>query len=398
MRRLSFKQRIRSSRLAKKRAARQIGKSAAHSSAKRVSALSAVSNDGSTVAPETKSATWRGINYQVPVFGEARAVPAILCLDKNREESLKFLAQVRSGLDHIANITTNRSSRRKAQHRPPQTIGNYWDLSCVRNISPEFALMLAAEYERLHDLTGWRSSAIDAHKWHMDVFSLLEDIGYFRLLEIRRSPAIGNLTPNTVVLKFRSAKMANGTETGKLIDALERIANEHLPNSSVDFDRLAGAVLEGITNTKQHAYPAELAKTFRFTNRWWATGVIDKDDRRISAIIYDQGASIPATIMKAPWFPRLVDAVKRLTSWRNFENDDGALIAGAMAVGRSHTKLPHRGKGLADMESFMRTCNKGRLSIRSRSGEYISNAVGDTKKLTHSSPIPGTLVQWDVWV
>ncbi|MEQ1649177.1 MAG: hypothetical protein ABL901_19965 [Hyphomicrobiaceae bacterium] len=192
--------------------------------------------------------------------------------------------------------------------------------------------------------------------------------------------------------------MADSSKSGKLIDALERIANEHLPDSSVDFDRLASAVLEGITNTKQHAYPAELAKSFRFTERWWATGVIDKAERRVSAIIYDQGASIPDTIMRAPWFPALVDAAKRLTSWGNFENDDGALIAGAMAVGRSKTRLSHRGKGLADMESFMRTCSKGRLSVLSRNGEYVSYAAGDATRFTHSSPIRGTLVQWDVWV
>lgn len=324
-------------------------------------------------------------------------MPAVLCVEKNRDETLEFLAQVRAGLEAFATTIVNRSNKRKAQRRPPEKIGSYWDLSCVQEISPAVALIFAAEYERISDHTGWRPYAIDAHNWYPNVFALLEEIGFFRLLKIRRSPPIGELSASTLALKFRSAKMALSAESGKLIDDLEVMANAHLPNSSVDFERLAGAVLEGITNTKQHAYPKELAKTFRFTDRWWATGAIDKDDRRVSAIIYDQGASIPATLHKVDWYNEILINLRKFA--RQEESaDDGELIAAAMAVGRSKTKLLHRGKGLADMERFMATCANGRLRILSRNGEYLSHADGSTSSFTHQMPIRGTLVQWDVWV
>ncbi|MEQ1698115.1 MAG: hypothetical protein ABL901_19970 [Hyphomicrobiaceae bacterium] len=175
VRRLSFKHRIRLRRLAEKRATRRNRKSNNYRSAKRHTHLPL--SGSSAVAPETKSATWRGSNYSVSVVGEAKAAPAMLCLDKNRDETLHFLSQVRAGLEAAASQFINRSRRRKAQHSPPASVGNYWDLSCVHEISPAVALMLAAEYERLHDHTGWRSSAIDVHKWDIDVFSLLEEIG-----------------------------------------------------------------------------------------------------------------------------------------------------------------------------------------------------------------------------
>jgi hypothetical protein len=315
MRRLSFKRQAWFCRLARNGAARRrrralLGKLYRSNS-------NVEHGDAVVSASETKSATWQGESYRVAVIGQGRVVPATLCLEKNREQTLDFLVQVRAGLERAAPQMANRSFRRKIQHRPPATIASYWDLSCVKEISPAVALMLAAEYERISDHTGWQPSAIDAHKWEATVFSLLEEIGFFRLLGIRRSPAIGNISTSTIALKFRSGKKALSTESGKLIDDLENVANQHLPDSTVNFERLAGAVLEGITNTKQHAYPQELLSTFRFTNRWWATGAVDKVERRVSAIIYDQGASIPATLHKAEWYSEIISALKNqsVLSW-----------------------------------------------------------------------------------
>jgi hypothetical protein len=395
MRRLSFKRRIRLFRQARLRAERRRRRAARNRARwqQRNFELHAP-----LAAPETKSATWRGSNYTVAVTGQGKAVPETLCLEKNRDETLAFLMQVRGGLEAAAPFSTRKSDRRRTKNSPPQKIGSYWDMSCVQEISPAVALMLAAEYERIGDHTGWRPSAIDVHKWNVNVFNLLEEIGFFRLLDIRRSPSIGNLSASTIALKFRSDRKAASAITGKLIDDLEVVANNYLPNSKVNFERLAGAVLEGITNTKQHAYPPELMESFRFTDRWWATGAVDKSERRVSAIIYDQGASIPATLHKVEWYGEIKALLKRITNQSEEGSDDGALIAAAMAVGRSKTNLPYRGKGLADMERFMRECARGRLRVLSRHGEYISDENGHATQFTHSLPIRGTLVQWDVWV
>ena len=192
--------------------------------------------------------------------------------------------------------------------------------------------MIAAEYERLVDLTGLSPSAIDAHKWDKTVFDLMDQLGFFNLLKIRRSPHVALISPTTVALRFRSGKLAHGTESGKLIDGLEDLASKLLPNSEVNFERLAGAVLEGIINTKQHAYPKDLGRKFRCTPRWWATGAIDVKSRKVSAIIYDQGASIPATLITSSLIIDIKSAFRRLTSRHQLSDDDGAVIQSAMEV------------------------------------------------------------------
>jgi hypothetical protein len=395
MRRLSFKRQTRFVRLARVRDHRRRGRAKRrHERAQ----ATWVPNGAAADALETKSATWRGSNYAVPVTGQGRAVPETLCLEKNRDETLTFVANVRAGLEAAGSRSTNKAARRRASKSPPQRIGSYWDMSCVREISPAVALMLAAEFERVRDHTGWSPSAIDVKKWDPHVFNLLEEIGFFRLLDIRRSPSIGSLSPSIIALKFRSDKRAVSTVTGKLIEDLEEVANRCFPSSSVDFDLLMGAVLEGITNTKQHAYPDELLSSFRFSPRWWATGAVDTAQRCISTIIYDQGATIPATIQVKSVWSEFTAALRNLTNRAAVDADDGALIAAAMEVGRSKTQEAHRGKGLGQMEQVMSTCSRGRLRVFSRYGEYVSYANGETSQFTHDMPIRGTLVQWDVWV
>ena len=252
--------------------------------------------------------------------------------------------------------------------------------------------MVAAEFDRGAALLKYRFPAIDRKNWRPAVAAVMEDVGFFDLLEIDHSYNTRQITGRDIrVLKMRSNRLAEPTQAGELISELETLATDLTSDSEVDFDRLYGALFEGITNTRHHAYPARFR--FNHTGQWWATGAVDKRLRMISAIIYDQGITIPASLPSS-WMSGKLEGLFGST----WSARDGATIAAAIAVSRSSTGEPHRGLGLAEMEAFMETCRSGRLRILSRHGEYLAEVGKSPENFTHRNQVQGTLVQWDVTV
>lgn len=281
--------------------------------------------------------------------------------------------------------------------RRRKIIGGYWDFTKIKYITPTVALMVAAEYDRASALLAYRFPAIDRDKWRPEVESVMREVGFFDLLEIDRKLTMAEPPPcahGLRVLKMRSGRLAEPEKAGELINELEALASDLEMGSDVDFGRLYGALFEGITNTRHHAYPANYS--FRHIGQWWATGFVDVRSRTIGAIIYDQGMTIPATLPTSWMAEKLSDLFGGSWAAR-----DGQSISAAMKVSRSSTGEPHRGLGLAEMDAFMDTCAAGRLRILSRYGEYISEVekgVQGNRNTTHRERVAGTLVQWEVAV
>lgn len=340
--------------------------------------------------------TLHGVEAPVAVLGQGLIPPDILCIDNNREEVLKFLTTTRSRLDSVISHKGHRKALKYRHH----IVRSYWDFTKINWITPTVALMIAAEYDRATSLMGGqRFAALDRHQWKPSVRNVMQQVGFFDLLEIdKRGHATGSTERSgpVWVLKMRSAAVADSSVAGGLIEELEILTLKLSESSEVDFGRLYGALFEGIANVKNHAYPANFA--VKHDGRWWATGSVDTKSRVVSAIIYDQGVTIPGSLPNS----QMAEGIRRLfgstTDW--LQQDDRA-IAGAMEVARSSTGKAHRGLGLAEMEAFMETCTAGRLRILSRNGEYISEVEGGRKSSrsnTYKSPLGGTLVQWDVTV
>jgi hypothetical protein len=255
--------------------------------------------------------------------------------------------------------------------------------------------MLAAEFDRLHVLTELRAAAVNVRAWDTSVVSILQQVGFFSLLELP-DPLDPVMTDVVKILPFRAGEMADPEPPGEMMEELEAITVGLEPASQVDFNRLSGALFEGVINTKQHAYVG-LAE--RHAGRWWITGAVHYGTRQISVVIYDQGVTIPTSLPKWRHWERVRDFVSKYAGSSLIGlPGDGASIAAAMAVSRSSTGEAHRGKGLAEMEAFLDTCSAGRLRILSRYGEYVAEPNKKPIYSTHRNQVRGTLVQWTVTV
>lgn len=106
-----------------------------------------------------------GQSQKARLLGKARPVPSVLCLEQNYEQTAAFLAGLRSRLFeiHRRNGFQVRGGRaqRRAMGKGPPAIWGYSDFTMIDEISPEVALVIAAEYNRFHRGGGWIPQAID---------------------------------------------------------------------------------------------------------------------------------------------------------------------------------------------------------------------------------------------
>jgi hypothetical protein len=160
---------------------------------------------------------------------------------------------------------------------------------------------------------------------------------------------------------------------------------------------LYGAMVEGIVNVVRHAYPADGIFPIRPVKRWWMTGAVDREQGWTTAVIFDQGITIPVSLPN--WasyagYQRRIAAKLGLVPSANDVKSDGEAIAAAVEESVSSTGEPHRGHGLAQMRDFVDKCRRGRLRIMSRHGEVIFREGGGIEINNYDVSIGGTLIEW----
>lgn len=77
---------------------------------------------------------------------------------------------------------------------------------------------------------------------------------------------------------------------------------------------------------------------------------------------------------------------------------DAAAIEYAMREGTTQTDEPGRGKGLPQMKRLIKTFGAGHLMVLSRGGMYLYASDAGSYTETLSTPVAGTLVEWEVEV
>jgi hypothetical protein len=110
-------------------------------------------------------------------------------------------------------------------------------------------------------------------------------------------------------------------------------------------------------------------------------------------MLYDQGVGIPSTLPKNYSMEMINSALSLL---KIIQPQDGEMIQAAMQIGRSRTRLVHRGKGLADLRGFVERAGSGSLRILSGKGYYEYFADGREKVQNMGASLGGTLIQWRV--
>lgn len=198
-------------------------------------------------------------------------MPKNFCLDENLDETLAFLAEMRSSLLKGA------AKSKKAGRHLPGSVRSYFDFKTIERISPTAALVMASLYDRRKWVTGSKPYTVDEHLWPKNVLSVLRSVGFHELLEMRPQDLNSERERegNFRVLKFISGERAEGEELGRLQDALV----DFLPEDERGFLLYAepySGMLEAALNAHMWAYPPGYATDdCPVMPRWWMTGAID---------------------------------------------------------------------------------------------------------------------------
>jgi hypothetical protein len=334
---------------------------------------------------------------------EGRRMPRSFSLSTNFVEVAQFLDSLRTHVEQgIQRSFRNPKTRRKHLEK-------WYDLATIEHITPASALVLASEFDRGRLLTGRALYAVDLHKWRPEVAEVLKQVGFLPILGIEGSSARPD-GANIVVVPARSSDQVVGEEVSKLTDELaEFVITATAPASSRDkaqddwlykASQIYIVLLEAMNNVVEHAYPTNVTYQHRPMRRWWMTGSLDRNLKRLSVVIYDQGVSIPYSLPNSAEYTKMAKIYHRLTGTmydRENAKQDGAAIAAAMQVAKSRTGQPHRGRGLALMREFLNTCKDGSLRIVSRNGEctYSKATRGPVTK-TYPIGLRGTLIEWEM--
>lgn len=337
-----------------------------------------------------------GRTQKAHLLGKPRPVPSMLCLSRNYEQTASFLIDLRNGMfeTYRRNKFQGPRSRyhRRASGKAAIAVKDYWDFSQIKEISPEVALVIAAEYNRFHRGGSWVPKAIDIERWQPGVREMLTAVGFLSLAGT--DPPDGDVLTGSgwSILKFRAGRQADGEQVKNLLRDLG--VAEMLDNAP-----LYEAIMEGLVNTIHHAYPGSHAFEEPHIPGWWMTGIIDKEQRWFSIIIYDQGLSIPATLPAWRLFPAFSRKWTRLFSSApdsETTSRDGVAIRLAMKVGKTQTNEATRGKGLHAIEAAVNLCADGELAIYSRCGEYRKETGRSGRHVNRNNSIGGTLIVWNM--
>lgn len=145
-------------------------------------------------------------------------------------------------------------------------------------------------------------------------------------------------------------------------------------------------IQEAVLNVKYHAYDFDPPKNIYEDigdGRWWQCCWLDKTNRQLIFIIYDDGKGIVNTL-RAYFASKKVDVR---------DKKDHYLIEQAMQTGVTSSGDPERGIGSVDIIKVTKVFPNSHLVVMSGLGHYKQNSEGVV-----SSELPfemaGTLVQW----
>lgn len=324
-------------------------------------------------------------------------MPRILCFDQNGPETVVTLAQIRRSLNTPTRGTMTQRKLSKHRNARPRFAGRYRRFEDLEIVSPAAALVLAAEYERIRLRSDVSARVIDAERWKPEVLDTFWDIGFFEIVGIPQNLEKPDLHGDFAVLPMRSGDTADGTAVTALLQDLKGLYPGGTGSTEEKMLHLYGAMVEGIVNVVRHAYPANGVYDYRPVNRWWMTGAVDREDRWTTAVIYDQGVTIPVSLPNWQHYAgvtRRIKAAMGLAPQPADPRSDGEAIAAAVEESVSSTGEPHRGHGLAQMRDFVNQCTEGYLRIMSRHGEVVFRENGQREIKNHDVSIGGTLIEW----
>lgn len=339
--------------------------------------------------------------------------PEVLSLSDSRAETLSFLAGLR---DRLSIRLVDGRPVRKVWYRKPRQKGGpirlsgYTDFSTIDRIGTSAAVIIASEYDRARLVMGQVPPAVDIHKWSDGAFRTLFELGFFDLLGMTGEPETRYAhTESGDTLTMRMISGENGDELRTVSEAIRDLTgfiNAAGPVPPNMLTNLNSAIGEAMINVRRHAYEEPFDPSHAYVPKWWFTAEANRKTRKITAVLFDQGATIPGTLpyRHRSWSKVLVEKLAKMRQSAGIESPgqeieaDADAIAYAMQEGTTQTDEPGRGKGLPQMKRLIKTFGAGHLMVLSRGGMYLYASDAGSYMETLSTPVAGTLVEWEIEV
>lgn len=212
------------------------------------------------------------------------------------------------------------------------------------------------------------------------VMQVLKQVGILSLLGFRN--IVKPSFPDVVNWKFTCGNNVDGSKFDHILEHLNDVLD-----SANQRDLYIG-FSEALANTHEHAYISVRPEggVERGKESWWAFSQIK--DGQLHVVFCDLGIGIPKSLptQQSVWntliLSRLADNV-----------NDGAIIREAIAISKSRTNQPHRGKGLGQFLMAVKAIDGAYLSILSNCGGYRYER-GEEKTAKYKKSVGGTLIEW----
>ncbi len=263
------------------------------------------------------------------------------------------------------------------------------DMSGVRRMIVDAALLFKAELSRLQQLRGVHIEAIAPMSHRTQ--EVLKQTGIDKLLNLKIEVA----PMREDVIHWR---IAEGPRTG--VDPVD------LEPMMADIENVTGlathpvyqGIIESIGNCAEHAYKSHPEVTWSMPKSpsWWVFQQVK--DGVLVVVVCDLGIGVnralPLTLANEQGLMKKLMHVVRKTKGA----DTRALLA-AMEYGRSSTGLHERGRGMKNAHAVINDHGEGDFYAISNKGCYVyrkssATAVGESRAVKLRYSIHGTIMGW----
>lgn len=232
------------------------------------------------------------------------------------------------------------------------------------------------------------------------VEQVLYQVGIAKFLGRRKS-----VDSSTFHHSVRHWYVAHGHDVN--LENAENIFNSFEGKLTPELSRsIYAGVSEAMTNCAHHAYE-DLSLPCR---KWWMFSREDATSGKLQVVFCDLGIGIPKSLFRESdqvsdgWLDRLKKFLASHIALGR-RNDDALKIEAAIKIGRTRTKLQHRGKGLKQMVSTLDQIGEGDALVEIISGNGMYRHCAKNKKVVEKAlplsdnrktAIRGTLIHWSV--
>jgi hypothetical protein len=263
------------------------------------------------------------------------------------------------------------------------------DMSGVRRMIVDAALLFKAELSRLVQLRGIRIDAIapTSHRTRQ----VLKQTAIDKLLNL-------NIDVELIREDVIHWRIAEGPRTGVNPIELEPMMADIEEVTGLATHPVYQGIIESIGNCAEHAYKAHPDVTWKMPESpsWWVFQQV-KDDV-LTVVVCDLGIGVnralPLTLANEQGLMKQLMHIVRRT-----RGEDARALLAAMEYGRSSTGLHERGRGMKNAHAVINDHGEGDFYAISNKGCYVyrkasPSAGGQSRTLKLRHSIHGTILGW----